>query len=127
MRDLPPPLPPAERTVGQVIGESIRAYGDSFWRLLPTGLPLAAADQAAVHHTILGQLAIFVAAGPFVTAAYTYACAVVHRVRPTWTAFLVGFVVYLPFPFLRTLFVLPGFAWFAFIGLAVPAALIEGL
>ena len=31
--ELPPPLPPAERTVGQVVAETIRAYGDSFWRV----------------------------------------------------------------------------------------------
>ena len=30
MRDLPPPLPPAERTVGQLVAETIRFYGDSF-------------------------------------------------------------------------------------------------
>ena len=127
MRDLPPPLPPAERTVGQVIGESIRAYGEQFWRLVPTGLPLAAADQAAVHHTLLGQLPIFIIAGPFITAAYVYACTVVHRVRWTTAAFVVGLVVYLPFPFLRAVLILPGVAWFAFLGQAVPASLIEGL
>jgi len=127
MRDLPPPLPRAERTVGQVIGESIRAYGAHFWRLLPAGIPLAAADQLAVRHSVLGQLPIFLVAGPFITAAYVHACSVVHRVRPTWTAFLVGLVVYLPFPFLRAVLIFPGVAWFAYIGLAVPASLIEGL
>jgi hypothetical protein len=33
----------------------------------------------------------------------------------------------LPFPLLRSFFILPGIAWFAFIGLAVPAAMVEGL
>jgi hypothetical protein len=127
MRDLPPPLPPAQRTVGQVIGESIRAYGDHFWRLIPTGIALAAADQAAVHHSALGQIPIFWAAGPFITAAYVYACAVVHRVRPTWTAYLVGLVIYVPFPVLRAGYAIPAVAWFAFVGLAVPASLVEGL
>jgi hypothetical protein len=127
MRDLPPPLPPAERTVGQVIGESIRAYGENFWRLIPIGIPLAAADQAAVGRGVLGQLPIFFVAGPFITAAYVYACSVIHRVRPTRTAFLVGLVIYLPFPLLRAVLILPGVAWFAYIGLAVPASLLEGL
>ena len=36
-------------------------------------------------------------------------------------------LVYLPFPFLTALFVLPGLAWFALVGLAVPAAIAEAL
>lgn len=128
MRDLPPPLPPAERTVGQVVGESIRAYGDQFWRLIGTGIPWAAADQAAAtYHSLLAQIPIFWVAGPFITASYVYACARVHRVRPTWTVFLVGLVIYVPFPVLRAGFGIPAVAWFAFVGLAVPASLVERL
>ena len=52
MRDLPPPLPPEKRTIGQLIAETIRAYGDRFWRLLPLGLPLAIADQLSVREHI---------------------------------------------------------------------------
>ena len=36
-------------------------------------------------------------------------------------------LVYLPFPALRAVYILPGLAWFAFIGLAVPAAMVERL
>jgi len=39
--ELPPPLPAGERTVGQLVAESIRAYGNQFWRSLALGLPLA--------------------------------------------------------------------------------------
>jgi hypothetical protein len=35
--------------------------------------------------------------------------------------------VFIPFPLLVALFVLPGLAWLALFGLAVPAALVEGL
>ena len=28
---LPPPLPPETRTVGQLVAESVRLYGDNFW------------------------------------------------------------------------------------------------
>jgi hypothetical protein len=49
----------------------------------------------------------------------------VLRARPTMLAFLVGALVYLPFPALRAVLFLPGIAWFAFIGLAVPAVLVE--
>jgi len=127
MRDLPPPLPPAERTVGQLIGETIRAFGAHFWRLLPIGIPLAAVDQASVHRTALEQLGIYYLAAPFVTAAYVYACSVVLEAKPTATAFWLGLAIYLPFPVLRAFYVLPAIAWFAFVGLAVPACLVERL
>ena len=124
MHDLPPPLPPAERTVGQFVGETIRAYGDNFWRALPLGLPLAIADQFATRGQG-GQLLIFLAAGPLIVAAYVWGCSLVLHARPTVTAFLVGTLIYLPFPALRAVLFLPGIAWFAFIGLAVPAAMVE--
>lgn len=125
MRELPPPLPPAERTVGQFVGETIRAYGDNFWRALPLGVPLAVADQLAAQQQQGAQLLVFLAVGPLFVAAYVWGCRLVLRARPTMLAFLVGALIYLPFPALRAVFVLPGIAWFAFIGLAVPAALVE--
>jgi hypothetical protein len=125
VRDLPPPLPPAERTVGQFVGETIRAYGDNFWRGLALGLPLGIADQLASRRTQELQVLVFLAVGPLIVAAYVWACSLVLRARPTATAFLVGALIYLPFPALRAVFLLPGIAWFAFMGLAVPAAMVE--
>ncbi len=52
MPDLPPPLPPHERTIGQLIAETIRLYGHRFWPALPLGLPLALVDQFAVHRPV---------------------------------------------------------------------------
>jgi hypothetical protein len=125
VRDLPPPLPPAERTVGQFVGETIRAYGDNFWRALPLGVPLAVADQIAIRQPQGIQVLVFLAVGPLIVAAYVWACTLVLHVRATVTAFLVGGLIYLPFPVLRAILFLPGIAWFAFIGLAVPAVLAE--
>jgi hypothetical protein len=125
VRDLPPPLPPAERTVGQFVGETIRAYGDNFWRALALGVPLAIADQFSVKEPQGIQVLVFLAAGPMIVAAYVSACGLVLRVPLTRIAFLVGGLIYLPFPALRAVIFLPGIAWFAFIGLAVPAALVE--
>ena len=68
MRDLPPPLPPEKRTIGQLIAETIRAYGDRFWRLLPIGLPLAIADQLSVREHIPAQMVIFWACTPLFVA-----------------------------------------------------------
>ena len=126
-RELPPPLPPAERTVGQVIAETIRAYGERFWRVLPLGIPLAVVDQVSVRQPLGVQMLVWWAATPLLVAAYVYACSILLDARPNRTAVLLALLIYLPFPALRSLFILPGIAWFAFIGLAVPAAMVEGL
>ena len=70
MRDLPPPLPPGERTIGQVVAESIRAYGDQFWKVLPLGIPLAIVDQLCATEPALVQIAIYLAATPLFVLAY---------------------------------------------------------
>src|SRR3954468_13753918 len=38
----PAALPPETRTVGQLVAESIRFYGDHFWPVLALGLPFLA-------------------------------------------------------------------------------------
>jgi len=124
MRDLPPPLPPEQRTVGQLVAESIRAYGQNFWTCLPLGLPLAIGDQLGAHHGRTVQMLLFWALTPLFVAAYVWACRLVLDAPTTRTAVAVAVVVYLPFPALRSLYLIPGLAWFAFIGLAVPAAMV---
>ncbi len=126
-RELPPPLPPGERTVGQVIAETIRAYGDRFWRVLPLGIPVAVVDQLSVRESSGVQMLVWWAATPLFVAAYLYACSLVLHTRPNRTAVALALLIYLPFPALRALFILPGIAWFALIGLAVPAAMVERL
>jgi len=127
VRELPPPLPPAERTVGQLVAETIRAYGNDFWRVLPLGIPLAVADQVSVRQTTAVQMVVFWAALPLFVAGYLRACTLVLRVRPNAIAAGVAALLWLPFPALRSIFILPGLAWLALIGLAVPAAMVERL
>jgi hypothetical protein len=127
VRDLPPPLPPAERTVGQLVAETIRAYGNDFWRVVPLGIPLALADQVSVRHSTGVQMVVYWALLPLFVAAYLWACRLVLHVEPNATAAAVAVVVWLPFPALRSVFILPGLAWLAFLGLAVPAAMVERL
>ena len=127
MPELPPPLPPETRTVGQLIAETIRAYGNDFWRVLPLGIPLAVADQLSVRETAPVQMAVFWATLPLFVGAYLWACRLVLRATPTITAVAVAALIWVPFPALRYLFVLPALAWLAFIGLAVPAAMVERL
>ena len=125
MPELPPPLPPERRTVGQLVAESIRAYQQSFWRCLPLGLPLAVADQLSVHHTAGVQAFVYWALTPAFVAAYLWGCRLVLDARPTRTAVVVALLIWLPFPALRAFYIIPGLAWFALIGLAVPAAMVE--
>jgi hypothetical protein len=128
MRDLPPPLPPETRTIGQLIAESIRAYGNDFWRVLPLGIPLAVAYQLSVRQHALVQMIVYWALTPLFVGAYLWACNRVLGASPTLTSAAVATLIWLPFPALRALFInLPGVVWLAFIGLAVPAAMVERL
>src|SRR4029077_909246 len=100
MPELPPPLPPAERTVGQLIAETIRLYGDNFWRALPLGVPIAALDQLDLGRGGVSRVGLFVACAPFLAFALAYACAVTGKVQPGWrtlvAASVLGTVVLLP-------------------------------
>ena len=60
-------------------------------------------------------------------AASAIAVGAVPTRRSAGIAYVTGVLVFAPFPFLVTLFVLPGLAWLALFGLAVPAALVEKL
>ncbi|HVS84500.1 MAG TPA: hypothetical protein VHD91_02580 [Gaiellaceae bacterium] len=123
----PAALPPAERTVGQVVAESIQFYGSHFWAVLPLGVAFAGVDLAGLHHSIGVQTLLLWAFTPVFSAVYVRGCALVLGTRWSWRAYAVALVLFLPFPVLVRLYVLPGVAWFGLVGLAVPAALVEGL
>ena len=130
-RELPPPLPPAERTVGQLVGEAIRVYGANFWKGLALGVPVALVNALAWGLSRESQVRGLAEGSFLLTLSYVAACALVTgaplRSRNTLRAYVLGVVVFIPFPFLAALFVLPGLAWLALFGLAVPVALVEGL
>jgi hypothetical protein len=123
----PAALPPAERTVGQVVAESIRLYGERFWAVLPLGLAFVGVDLASLHRSVGVQTLVLWAFAPVFSAAYVRACAIVRGVRPTWPAFAVALLLFVPFPVLVRLYVLPAVVWFGLAGLAVPAAMVDGL
>jgi hypothetical protein len=125
--ELPPPLPPEKRTMGQVIAETIRFFGSHFWVALPLGLPLALADQSSVREKIAAQAVVYWIATPLFAAGFVWACRLLLDVKPTRTAAALAVLIWLPFPALRAIYLLPGLAWLAFIGLAVPAAMVERL
>jgi hypothetical protein len=127
----PAALPPGQRTIGQLVAESIRLYGSRFWAVIPLGVPLAAEHAVSLHRSTNVQMLLYWAVGPFLTAAYVYACALTSAERPPRrvlaSAFLAGLIVFAPFPILLRLYVLPALALFGLLGLAVPAAVYEHL
>ena len=123
---LPPALPPERRPVGQLIAESLRFYGNSFWQALPLGLPIALVNQISAGHRIWVQVVILAAAAPALSGAYVAACMLI-RGGPWVRAFALGTVLILPLPLLMLVYVLPAVAYLALVGLAVPAAVFERL
>jgi hypothetical protein len=128
-KELPAPLPPETRTVGQVVAEAIRLYGRRVRLALPLGVPLAAADTLAVGSTTIDKIVILVVAAPVFTLAYAWASAIVADVRPgraTWLrALLLGTLVFLPAAFFFPWFAILSVAWLALVGLVVPVVMIE--
>ena len=123
----PAALPPAERTVGQLVAESIRFYGDHFGPVLLLGLPFLVIDVISLNSGVTTQTIVAWVLGPAICAAFVRACMLLDRAFWSWRAYVVALIVYLPFPVLTRIYVLPGLAWFGLIGLAVPAAMYEGL
>jgi len=127
---LPPPLPPESRTVGQLIAEGIRLYGATFLRALPLGLVVATLNQVTVHasHEVVG--AVFLLAAPLFSAGYAYASQIVTGVRAPLRSWLVaiaaGSLVFFPAALLFPWFALASVLWLALFGLCVPAAIAEG-
>ena len=125
--ELPPPLPPESRTVGQLIAETIRFYQHHFWAALPLGLSLAAVEQVTAGQSTSVQTLVLAAAAPLMTASFVRGCSLVGEAAWSWTAFALGVLIFLPVPFLMLMYSLPAVAWLAFVGLAVPAAVVERL
>ena len=129
MRDLPPPLPPAERTVGQLVGETIRAYGNALLAPAAARDPARGRRPVCVHEPALDAGRRSSGSRRRSSSRRTSTPArVVHRVALDGTAFSLGLVDLRALPARSarsTSF--PAIAWFAFIGLAVPAALVERL
>ena len=130
-KPLPPALPPGNRPIGQLIAESIRLYGRRFWPSLALGVPIGLFSAlATVLHGWTGTLVSVTAGSALLTLTYVGA-AVIAAERPVprrrlLVAFAAGLIAFVPFPALVLLYVLPAVAWLALVGLAVPAAVIEG-
>ena len=128
-RELPPPLPPEQRTIGQLVAEAIRLYGAKFLHALPLGLVVAGANVLAVGAPRSVATLVLVAAAPAFTLAYAYAVRLATDARPPAGSWLValaaGVVIWLVAALLFPWFSLAAVLWLALVGLAVPAALVE--
>jgi hypothetical protein len=127
---LPAPLPPETRTVGQLVGETVKLYSQRFWPALALGVLPAALTIGVAQLSRPLTFALVPTVGALVlSASYCGAVCLVSDVRPPAGRLLrgvtVGALVFLPVPFLVIVFILPGIAWLALTGLAVPAALVE--
>jgi hypothetical protein len=115
---LPPPLPPGKRTIGQLVAETVRFYGRHFWRSLLLGVGPACVTVAGYYtgfHVTL--VAVAVAWVVLASASFVGACVLVGGTLPPRAilarAFVASCLVALP--------MLAGFLWLAPLGLAVPA------
>ena len=127
MRDVPPPLPPAERTVGQLVAESLRLYGRRFWPSLALGVPPAILNLLArVLDDTLLLVVVPIAGGVLLSLWYVGAVALASEQSLAVTRAIAGGVlVFLPFPFFTAFFILPGLVWLAAFGLVVPVLALE--
>jgi hypothetical protein len=126
----PAALPPAERTIGQLVAETIHFYGQHFWACLLLGI--APAALAVVGANVSRMTALVMSPtlfGALLSATFVGAGMLVLNRRPgrrrlvaTW---LIGWLVFAPVPFLVLAFVLPGIAWLAAFGLVVPVLVVE--
>jgi hypothetical protein len=125
-------LPPAERTIGQLVAESIHFYGEHFWDCLALGV--APAVIAVVFANVPRVWVLILAptlSGALISAAYVWACVIVLGAklqrRRLLEAWLLGWLVFAPAPFLVIAFVVPGLLWLAAFGLVVPVLVSEAV
>ena len=126
---LPPPLPPETRTVGQLVAESLKLYGNHVRAALALGVSVTAINQVSAGHETPVQVAVLAAGAPLMAASYTAASAVVGGVRlgaaHAARTVAVGALVFVPAALLTILYILPAIAWLALVGLVVPVMVIE--
>ena len=130
-KELPPPLPPETRTVGQLVAETLKIYGDNLWASLALGISVTVINQISAGHNTAFQVLVLAAGSPLMAASFTGASVIVGGIRPrredVARAVIVGSVVFVPAAFLTLLFVLPAVAWLALFGLVVPVLVLERL
>ncbi len=128
----PAALPPAERTIGQLVAESIRFYGENFWSCLALGL--VPAVVTVVSANVSRRTAFILSPTLFaalLSATYVYASVLVLGNRPSRerlvVAGLAGWIAFAPVPFLVLALLVPGILWLAAFALLVPVLVVESV
>jgi hypothetical protein len=112
------------------VAEAIRLYGRRFWASLALGIAPGAVGIALTRlpgwwDTIF----VLTVGGAALSLSYVGATLVVAELpaerRSVLVALAVGVLVFAPFPFLASALLIPGLAWLALFGLAVPVAVVE--
>jgi hypothetical protein len=119
--------------VGQLVAESLRLYGAHFWPSLALGIgpALTVVGLVELPRTLVWALVPTLGTAAW-ALAYVGACRLALDAErgSVPVAFVAAFVALLPLGVQRILIVpgfdLVGLAYFAFVGLAVPAVLVEG-
>ena len=130
-RPLPPPLPPASRTVGQVVAQAIELYQRNFFRALLLGIPVAVVDQLIADLSHIERAAALVAVSPAFSLSYAGACAIRQAEKPplrVWvSAVALGVVTFFPAALCFSWFALLAVLWLGLAGHAVPVVMAERL
>ena len=127
MPPLPPPLPPEERPVGQLVAEAIRLYGRRPFASIALGVGPALVNVLARTDGRWSLFVIPLAAGLAISSSLVGACLLAdERRRRPLAALAAGAVAFTPTPFLAVFFILPALVWLGLIGLVVPVLVYEG-
>lgn len=110
----------------------MRFYGENFVRCLVLGVPPALlAVVTANVSKLLGLILAPTVYGALLSCSLVGACVMLLERRPPTrrlvTAGVVGWLVFVPVPFLALAFVLPALMWLAAVGLVVPVLVAEEL
>jgi hypothetical protein len=127
---LPPPLPPETRTVGQVVAETLQLYRRRFWQSLALGFGPALTAAGLLLTDGWWRLLFVLTGGALLMTASYVGGIVVAAERPVprramLTGLAVGYILFLPAPFLYSAYILPVVLWFGLVGLGVAAAVLE--
>ena len=126
-----PVIPAAERTIGQLVAETLSFYAGRFWASLALGVGPAIFTVTVAQLSRDGRITALLIVWPLVmTASFVAACFLVSGTpfdaRRAIPAALIGVLIAVPVPLLVAVLILPAVLWLALLGMAVPAAVIEG-